>query len=186
MYEDIPSEVPPIPSAGDAVVVQLGPHVGTRRGTLLEPDNKCEGGFVPVQLDRPLVGNRMVKLHPQGDDLHMLSIIVREMSERGYSDDVGIGADTHVQLCFQEAYADDVCGPQYKRQKERIMGRRLPKQVRPNKHRLGTIHRSCGQILDKMADPIPGRPGKYYLPDLGPGNTGGCTSYVLLFMKHSK
>ena len=38
------------------------------------------------------------------------------------------------------------------------------KQIRPNKHRWGTIHKSCGQILDKLQDPIPGRPDEYYLP----------------------
>ena len=76
----------------------------------------------------------------------------------------GIGADTHVQLCFQEACADDVCGPQHKRQKERIMGKKCKKQIRPNKHRWGTIHKSCGQTLDKLQDPIPGRPDEYYLP----------------------
>jgi hypothetical protein len=44
------------------------------------------------------------------------------------------------------------------------MGKSLKKQVRPNKHRWGTIHNSCIQIIQKKEDPIPGRPGEYYLP----------------------
>jgi hypothetical protein len=124
LFEVVPTESPPAPVVGDHVVIDFGPYIGTRRGVLLEPDNKCEGGVVPVQLDLPFVSSDVERTHAQGDDLHMLSIMVRAMSEAGFSDVVGIGADTHVQLCFQEAYADDVCGPQYKRQKERIMGKK--------------------------------------------------------------
>jgi hypothetical protein len=141
VQEDPPSAIPPVPDTGDAVWVDLGDYIGKRKGELQAADSSCEPGVRPVLLDDPLVTSDIEHTHAQGDDLHILSVlfhydplpcspllstgrtnfsfhlfsrqlIVRAMSEAAFSDQVGIGTDTHVQLCFQESYVDDVCGPQ--------------------------------------------------------------------------